>query len=146
MIHHTFADIDEIIASGNATQEEIADLNKTKAELNALIAKFNEATAKVEALGVEMEMFDKDRVTKFWEDDIEALIAEIETLLADPNMGTAEKAKLNEYKAQAEEMLEIINTPKEYISCRFFYLIWDCLTWKYNGILWLFSKIFSIVC
>ncbi|MBQ4626505.1 MAG: hypothetical protein IJB45_04555 [Clostridia bacterium] len=58
-------------------------------------------------------------------------------------MGEAEKAKLNEYKAQAEKLIEIINTPKEYFSLRFFYFIWDCLTWKYNGILRLILKIFG---
>ena len=88
-------------------------------------------------------MFDENRVTKFWEDDIEALKAKIDELLADENMGKTEKAKLNEYKAQAEKLIEIINTPKEYISCRFFYFIWDCLTWKYNGILYLFKLIFA---
>lgn len=88
-------------------------------------------------------MFDEERVTIFWEDDIEALKAKIDELLADENMGTAEKAKLGEYKAQCDNLIEIINTPVKYFSLRFFYLIWDCLTWKYNGILWLFSKIFG---
>ncbi|MBQ2694050.1 MAG: hypothetical protein IJF57_00720, partial [Clostridia bacterium] len=94
-------------------------------------------------IGVELEMFDEERVTKFWEDDIEALKAKIDELLADENMGEAEKAKLNEYKAQAEKLIEIINTPKEYFSLRFFYFIWDCLNWKWDGILWVFSKIFG---
>ncbi|MBR3818148.1 MAG: hypothetical protein IKJ41_03275 [Clostridia bacterium] len=46
-------------------------------------------------------------------------------------------------KAQAEKHIEIINTPKEYFSHRFFCFIRDCLTWKYNGSLWLFSNIFG---
>ena len=75
--------------------------------------------------------------------EIEAVKARIDELLADENMGETEKAKLNEYKAQTEKLIEIINTPKEYFSLRFFCLIWDCLTWKYNGILWIFSKIFG---
>ncbi|MBR3819857.1 MAG: hypothetical protein IKJ41_12035, partial [Clostridia bacterium] len=109
----------------------------------SLLDKIEEASKAVTDIAVELEMFDEERVTKFWEDDIEALKAKIDELLADENMGEAEKAKLNEYKAQAEKLIKIINTPKEYFSLRFFYVIWDCLTWKYNGILWLFSKIFS---
>lgn len=66
--------------------------------------------------------------------DIECLEDKIDELLADENMGEAEKAKLNEYKAQAEKLIEIINDPCKYFSLRFFCLIWDCLTWKYNGI------------
>ncbi len=57
-------------------------------------------------------------------------------------MGEAEKAKLNEYKAQAEKLIEIIKTPEMYFSARFFYLIYDCFTWAFNGIFSLLSKIF----
>ena len=98
--------------------------------------------AKAFSFGVEIGMFDENRVTKFWEDDIESLKAKIDELLADENISTAEKAKLNEYKEQTEKLIEIINTPKEYISCRFFYFIWDCLNWKCNGIRWIFSQFF----
>ena len=57
-------------------------------------------------------------------------------------MGEAEKAKLNEYKAQADKLIEIIKTPEMYFSARFFYLIYDCFTWAYNGICSLLSKVF----
>ena len=110
-----------------------------KAEYEEIAA----AEKNVADIGIELEKFDEERVTKFWEDDIEALKAKIDELLADEDMGETEKAKLNEYKAQCDKLIEIINTPVEYFSLRFFYLIWDCLIWKYNGILWLFSKIFS---
>ena len=58
-------------------------------------------------------------------------------------MGTAEKAKLEEYKAQCDNLIEIINNPWKYFSLRLFYFIWDCLNWKWDGILWVFSKIFG---
>ncbi|MBQ7121977.1 MAG: leucine-rich repeat protein [Clostridia bacterium] len=133
----------EAVNSDNLTDEQKAEYEEIKAGFEALLEEIAAAEKDVADIGVELETFDEERVTKFWEDDIEALKAKIDELLADENMGETEKAKLNGYKAQAEKLIEIINTPKEYISCRFFYLIWDCLTWKYNGILWLFSKIFS---
>ena len=89
-------------------------------------------------------MLDKERATAFWEDDIEEFLDKINSLLENPNMSPAEIEKLEGYKAQAEEILEIIHTPKEYISLRFFYLIWDCINWAYNGISWVFSKLYSI--
>ena len=133
----------EAVNPDNLTDEQKAEYEEIKASLEALLEEIAAAEKDVADIGAQLEMFDEKRVTKFWEDDIEALKAKIDELLADENMGEAEKAKLNEYKAQAEKLTEIINTPKEYFSLRFFYLIWDCLTWKYNGILWLFSKIFG---
>ena len=133
----------EAVNPDNLTDEQKAEYEEIKAGFEALLEEIAAAEKDVADIGVELEMFDEERVTKFWENDIEALKAKIDELLADENMGEAEKAKLNEYKAQAEKLIEIINTPKEYFSLRFFYLIWDCLTWKYNGILWLFSKIFG---
>ena len=133
----------EAVNPDNLTDEQKAEYAEIKAGFEELLEEIAAAGAAVDAAGVELEMFDEERVTKFWEDDIEALKAKIDELLADENMGEAEKAKLNEYKAQAEKLIKIINDPCEYFSLRFFYLIWDCLNWKYNGILWLFSKIFS---
>ncbi|MBQ3007511.1 MAG: hypothetical protein IJD78_08125 [Clostridia bacterium] len=72
--------------------------------------------------------------------DSEALKAKIDELLADENMGEAEKAKLNEYKAQADKLIGIINTPKENLPLRFFCLFRDCITRKHNGVIWIFSK------
>ena len=156
------SDKEAIEAVAQQIENAVTDLadDETKAEYKAIADKCDELLKKIDEnenqagkdetaekavaeIGEELEMFDENRVTKFWEDDIEALKAKIDELLADENMGETEKAKLNEYKAQAEKLIEIINTPKEYFSLRFFYLIWDCLTWKYNGILWIFSKIFG---
>lgn len=133
----------EAVNPDNLTDEQKAEYEEIKAGFEALLEEIAAAEKDVADIGVELEMFDEERVTKFWEDDIEALKTKIDELLADENMGEAEKAKLNEYKAQAEKLIEIINTPKEYFSLRFFYLIWDCLTWKYNGILGFFSQIFA---
>ena len=133
----------EAVNPDNLTDEQREEYEEIKAGFEALLDEIAAAEKDVADIGVELEMFDEKRVTKFWEDDIEALKAKIDELLADENMGKTEKAKLDEYKAQAEKLIEIINTPKEYFSLRFFYLIWDCLTWKYNGILWLFKQIFA---
>lgn len=87
--------------------------------------------------------FDKNRVTIFWEDDINSLIAQIDELLARPAISNEKTELLEAYRAQAEELIEIINNPVEYFSFRLFYFIWDCLTWKYNGILNAFGLIFG---
>ncbi|MBR6619558.1 MAG: hypothetical protein IKK85_04385 [Clostridia bacterium] len=87
--------------------------------------------------------FDKNRVTIFWEDDINSLIAQIDELLARPAISNEKTELLEAYRTQAEELIEIINNPVEYFSFRLFYFIWDCLTWKYNGILNAFGLIFG---
>ncbi len=133
----------EAVNPDNLTDEQREEYEEIRAGLEALLDEIAAAEKDVADIGTQLEMFGEERVTIFWEDDIEALKAKINELLADKNMGEAEKAKLNEYKAQAEKLIEIINTPVEYFSLRFFYLIWDCLTWKYNGILWLFKQIFA---
>ena len=132
----------EAVNPDNLTDEQKAEYEEIKAGFEALLEKIEAAENAVAEIGAELEMFDEDRVTIFWEDDIEALKAKIDELLADENMGQPEKAKLNEYKAQAEKLIEIINTPREYLSLRFFYLIWDCLNWKWNGLKYLFDLIF----
>ncbi len=133
----------EAVNPDNLTEEQKAEYEEIKAGFEALLEEIAAAEKAVEDIGAELEMFDEKRVTKFWEDEIEALKAKIDELLADENMGEAEKAKLNEYKAQCDNLIEIINTPVKYFSFRFFYLIWDFLVWVFNGILWVFSKIFS---
>ena len=133
----------EAVNPDNLTDEQKAEYDEIKAGFEALLEEITAAEKAVADIGAELEMFDEERVTKFWEDEIEALKAKIDELLADKNMGEAEKAKLNEYKAQAEKLIEIINTPVKYFSLRFFYFIWDCLVWKYNGILGFFAKIFG---
>ena len=143
------ADIEKLIADTKAltdgngiTESEREQLNGNAEALEALIAEIDAAGSLVDAIGIELEQFDEDRVTIFSKDDIEALKAKADELLADGNMGEAEKAKLNEYKAQADKLIEIIKTPEMYFSARFFYLIYDCFTRAYNGICSLLSKIF----
>ena len=87
-------------------------------------------------------MFEEERVTIFWEDEIEALKAKIDELIADENMGEAEKAKLNEYKAQCDNLIEIINTPAKYFSMRLFHFVWDALNWLVNHVVFIFNWIF----
>ncbi len=137
--------IDEIekVNPDNLTDEQKAEYEEIKAGLEALLEEIAAAEKDVADIGVELETFDEERVTIFWEDDIEALKAKIDELLADENMGEAEKAKLNEYKAQCDKLIEIINTPVDYFSLRFFYLIWDCLNWKWDGIVYVFKLIFA---
>ncbi len=134
--------INAVDRSKNITEQDEVDA-MAKAINDAIEAAINAKNQmSVEAIGFEIKEFDENRVTIFWEEDIIDLIARIDALIADENIDEAGLAKLLEYKAQAEKLIEIINSPIEYISLRFFYLIWDCLTWKYNGILGLFSKIF----
>ena len=90
-----------------------------------------------------LETFEEDRITIFWEKDIENLLAQINELLEMPNMSDEKQEILEEYKAQTEELIEIINDPSEYISFRFFWFVWDCLTWKYNGILWFVQNVLA---
>lgn len=133
----------EAVNPDNLTDGQKAEYAEIKADLENLLDEIEAAENAVAEIGVELEMFDENRVTIFWEDDIEALKAKIDELLADENMGEAEIAKLNEYKAQCDNLIEIIHDPCKYFSCRFFYFIWDCLTWKYNGILYIFSNLFG---
>jgi hypothetical protein len=51
-------------------------------------------------------------------------------------MGEAEKAKLNEYKAQCDNLIEIINTPVKCFSLRFIY---DAFNWLVNSISAIFN-------
>ena len=103
-----------------------------------MLSKIAQAGESVDEIGAELELFDENRVTIFWEDEIEALRAKIDELLANTNMGEDEKAKLNEYKAQCDKLIEIIHTPVKYISLRFFWLIVDAFSWVWTSILNLF--------
>ncbi len=137
-IEETIAKIDAVNPD-NLTDEQRAEYAEIKAELETLLNEIETAEKDVADIGTELEMFDEKRVTIFWEEDIEALKAELDELLADENMGEAEKAKLNEYKAQADNLIEIIHTPVKYLSLRFFYLIWDCFVWMWNSIVSVFK-------
>ena len=138
--------IDEIEAVNpdNLTDEQKAEYEEIKAGFEALLDRISAATLQVDAVGEVLEAFDDDRATIFWEDDIEAVKARIDELLADENMGEAEKAKLNEYKAQAEKLIEIINTPVKYFSLRFFYFIWDSLHWLSSHVIFIFNWIVAM--
>ncbi|MBQ4572465.1 MAG: hypothetical protein IJA80_04230, partial [Clostridia bacterium] len=130
----------EAVNPNNLTDEQREEYEEIKVGFEALLEEIATAEKNVADIGTELEMFDEKRVTKFWKDDIEALKAKIDELLADENMGEAEKAKLDEYKAQAEKLIEIINTPKEYFSLRFFYLVWDFFAWVVDSIVGFFIK------
>ena len=132
----------EAVNPDNLTDEQKAEYEEIKAGFEALLEKIEAAGAQVEAIGVELEMFDEERVTIFHEDEIEALKAKIDELLADENMGEAEKAKLEEYKAECDNLIEIINTPKAYFSMRLFYFVWDALHWLSSHFVFIFNWIF----
>ena len=136
--------IDEIEAVNpdNLTDEQKAEYEEIKAGLEALLEEIAAAEKSVADIGVELEMFNEERITKFWEDDIEALKAKLDELLADENMGEAEKAKLEEYKAECDNLIEIINTPKAYFSMRLFYFVWDALHWLSSHVVFIFNWIF----
>ncbi|MBR4051247.1 MAG: leucine-rich repeat protein [Clostridia bacterium] len=138
--------IDEIEAVNpdNLTDEQREEYEEIKAGLEALLDEIAAAEKAVADIGAQLEMFGEERVTIFWEDDIEALKTKIDEILADENMGETEKAKLNEYKAQCDKLIEIINTPVEYFSLRLFYLIWDLILWIWNSVVNAFSGLFGI--
>ena len=140
-IEETLAEI-EAVNPDNLTDEQKAEYDEIKSELEALLKEIEAADAQVDEIGAELEMFDEERVTIFSKDEIEALKAKIEELLADTNMGEAEKAKLGEYKAQCDNLIEIINTPAKYFSMRLFYFIWDALNWLVNHVVFIFNWIF----
>ena len=142
-IEDKIAEIEEVNPD-NLTDEQKAEYDEIKAGFEALFEEIAAAEKTVADIGIELEMFDEKRVTIFWEDDIEALKAKIDELLADENMGEAEKAKLNEYKAQAEKLIEIINTPVKYFSLRFFYFIWDSLHWLSSHVIFIFNWIVAM--
>lgn len=129
----------------NLTDGQKAAYNVIRKELLMLNIRVAKTLNKVEAVELRLNKFPEERVTIFWEDDINELIEEIDVLLADENMGETEKATLNEYKAEAEKLLEIINTPAEYISARFFYFIWDFINFISGTLTEIFNTIFSIV-
>jgi len=139
------ADIEEKIAEienvnpDNLTEEQKAEYAEIKAGFEALLEEIEKAGSEVDAIGAELEMFDEEKATIFWEDEIEALKAKIDELLADENMGEAEKAKLEEYKAQCDNLIEIINTPARYFSMRLFYFIWDALHWLSSHVVFIFN-------
>lgn len=83
---------------------------------------FNELISK-------LDTFDKDRVTLFWEKDIEELVEQISKRLENPTLSNEERVALEEAKAEAEALIEIIHNPAEYISIRFFWLIFDFIHW-----------------
>ena len=142
------ATINEVIAELNEftpeNEEEQKQLQEALDKCNSLLAKIEEARKALGEAEEESAVLDKERATVFWEDDIEEFLDKINSLLENSNMSPSEIEKLEDYKAQAEEILEIIHAPIEYISLRFFYLIWDFLTWMYNGIGQLFSNLFNI--
>ena len=142
-IEDKIAEIEEVNPD-NLTDEQKAEYDEIKAGFEALLEEITAAEKAVTDIGTELEMFDEERVTIFWEDDIEALKAKIDELLADENMGEAEKAKLNEYKAQAEKLIEIINDPCKYFSLRFFYFIWDSLHWLSSHVIFIFNWIVAM--
>ncbi|MBQ8015789.1 MAG: hypothetical protein IJ264_06365 [Clostridia bacterium] len=131
----------EKVNPDNLTDEQKAEYDEIKAGFEALLEEIAAAEKDVADIGAQLEMLDDKRVTIFWEDDIEALKTKLDELLADENMGEAEKAKLGEYKAQAEKLIEIINDACEYFSMRLFYFVWDALHWLSSHVVFIFNWI-----
>ncbi|MBQ2973593.1 MAG: hypothetical protein IJE19_04505 [Clostridia bacterium] len=142
-IENAIAEI-EAVNPDNLTDEQRKEYEEIKAGFEALLDRISAATLQVDAVGEVLATFDADRVTIFWEDDIEALKTKIDEILADENMGEAEKAKLNEYKAECDNLIVIIHTPVEYFSLRLFYFIWDLILWIWNSVVNVFSGLFGI--
>lgn len=123
----------------NADEQTKTEYKAITDKCDALLDAISNNQSSVKSIGEELELFDKSRITIFHEDEIEAVKAKIDGLLADCNTGETEKAILNKYKAQANNLIEIINTPVEYISLRLLYSIWDCICWKLNSVFSFFT-------
>ncbi|MBR4050855.1 MAG: hypothetical protein IKK09_10210 [Clostridia bacterium] len=127
------------IIDDNTDEQTKAEYKAITDKCDQLLKAISDSQNSVEAIGIELESFDEERITIFQEDEIQAIKAKIDALLADGNMGETEKATLNGYKAHTDKLIEIINTPAEYISLRMVYFIWDCLCWKFNSIITFFT-------
>lgn len=142
-------DIEKVLAEieavnvDNLTPEQKAEYTEIKAELKRLLVSIEAVKRNAETLVRRFNQFREDRVTIFWEDDINAYIAQIDDCLTSENLGQAEKTLLTETKAEAEHLIEVIHDPAEYISFRFFYFIWDCLNWKLGGISGWINSLFN---
>ncbi len=122
------------IIDDNTDEQTKAEYKAITDKCDQLLKAISDSQNSVEAIGDELKAFDEERITIFHEDKIQAVKAKVDELLTDGNMGEAEKTTLNEYKAQADNLIEIINTPSEYISLRLVYFIWDCICWKLNSV------------
>ena len=122
------------IIDDNTDEQTKAEYKAITDKCNQLLKAISDSQNSVEAIGEELKAFDEERITIFHEDEIQAVKAKVDELLTDGNMGEAEKTILNEYKAQADNLIKIINTPADYISLRLLYFIWDCICWKLNSV------------
>lgn len=127
------------IIDDNTDEQTKAEYKAITDKCNTLLDAISNNQSSVKSIGEELEAFDEARITIFNEYEIEAVKAKIDGLLADGNTGETEKAILNEYKAQADNLIKIINTPAEYISLRLVYFIWDCICWKLNSVFSFFA-------
>jgi len=127
------------IIDDNTDEQTKAEYKAITDKCDQLLKAISDSQNSVEAIGEELKAFDEERITIFHEDKIQAVKANVDELLTDGNMGEAEKTTLNEYKAQADNLIEIINTPSEYISQRLVYFIWDCICWKFNSVFSFFT-------
>ena len=137
--------IEELGGFTPENEEEQKQLDEALDKCNKLLEKINSTREALEKIDTDASILDFDRATAFWEDDIKAFIDEINALLATDNLSPSEIAKLGEYKAQAEKLIGIINNPVKYVSLRFFYLIWDCLLWKYGIISEFFADVINSI-
>lgn len=123
----------------NADEQTKTEYKVITDKCDQLLKAILDSQNSVEAIGTELESFDEERITIFQEDEIQAVKAKVDELLTDGNMGEAEKTTLNEYKVQADKLIELINTPAEYISLRLVYFIWDCICWKFTSVFSFFA-------
>ncbi len=89
-----------------------------------------------------LESFDRNRVTIFWRDRIENLINQINKYLDRSDLSNEDRELLENCKAEAEELIEIITDPASYHSIRFYWLIVDYLFWIFNSVIAVLPKAF----
>lgn len=100
--------IDALLATDSYTDDERAELESAKAEAEELIAAINATADRRRALDEKLSVYTADNVKKEDVESITAIIAEIDTLLADENYTAQEKAELESAQAEANGLLETI--------------------------------------
>ena len=141
-IKRTIAEIEKVNPD-NLTDEQKAEYEEIKASLEELLKKIAAAEKQVKDMSTKLAVFDEKTVTIFKEEEIKNILDEVNALIGDTNMGEKELEKLSSLKKQSENLIEVINNPCKYFSLRLFYLIRDCLNWKWDGIKHIFSFIFG---
>ncbi len=103
-------DIDALLATENYTTDEKAELESAKVEVEELIVTIEATAGAKDELDEKLSVYTTENVKLEDAENITALVGEIDILLADENYTADEKAELESAKAEANALLETIET------------------------------------